>query len=184
MTPPAVEPVTLDEAKAHLREDTADEDALIMRLVTAAREEAERHTGCAFITQSWTLWRDAWPENAVRALSIPRPPLISVSSVAVYDRSGAQNVLSNDLYIVDSVGAPGRVVLKSTTVLSADLREVNAIAVAFDAGYGTATTDVPDAVRTAILHIVAHLHEARGERATAPPTQALALLAPFRVIAL
>jgi uncharacterized phiE125 gp8 family phage protein len=183
LTPPASEPISLAEAKAHLRVDHDDEDALIARLVIAARESCERITGRAFIAQSWRLWCDGWPDCALRAISIPRPPLISVTSVAAYDRSGAATTLSSDAYIVDSAAAPGRIVLKDTTVLPADLREANAIAVTYQAGYGANAANVPAGIRAAVLSLVAHLYEARGEGET-PPPDALALLAPYRVMML
>ena len=72
ITPPALEPVTLDEAKAHLKVDTTDDDALIERLIAAARARAEWHTGRAFLTQSWILWLDCWPPLDVA--EIPLPP--------------------------------------------------------------------------------------------------------------
>jgi uncharacterized phiE125 gp8 family phage protein len=179
ITPPASEPVSLDEAKAHLRVDHDDEDALIARLVRTARETAERHTGRAFITQGWRLWRDCWP--ASRTLEIPRPPLIAVSAVTAYGRSGAEIAVSSDAYIVDSASVPGRLVLKETASLPVDLAEANAISVAFQAGYGANAADVPAAIRNAILSLVAHLYEARGNAPAEPPAQVSALLAPFRV---
>ena len=181
VTGPASEPVSLAEAKAHLRVDHDDEDALIGRLVTAARETAERLTGRAFIAQSWRLWCDRWPARIPRALSIPKPPLISATSVAAYDRSGAATTLSSDAYIVDSAAAPGRIVLKDTAVLPVDLRQANAIAVTFQAGYGANASDVPAAIRAGVLSLVAHLYEARGDSMAAPPG-ALAQLAAFRVL--
>ena len=81
-TPPAVEPVTLAEAKAHLKIDTTDDDALITALIPAARARAEWHTGRALVTQGWTLWLDAWPD----IIAIPLPPLQAVASVTVYAR--------------------------------------------------------------------------------------------------
>jgi uncharacterized phiE125 gp8 family phage protein len=184
ITGPASEPVSLAEAKAHLRVDHDDEDALIARLVIAAREACERVSGRAFITQSWKLWRDAWPDECCpRAIPIPKPPLISVTSVAAYDRSGAATTLSSDAYIVDSAAVPGRIILKDTTVLPVDLREANAIAVTYQAGYSANAANVPAGIRAAVLSLLAHLYEVRGEAAS-PPPDALALLAPFRVMML
>jgi uncharacterized phiE125 gp8 family phage protein len=83
VTLPSGEPVSLEEAKAYLRVDSDDEDLLIAGLVSAARELAERHTRRAFLTQDWLFWRDSWPEARGRGLEIPKPPLVSVTSVTV-----------------------------------------------------------------------------------------------------
>jgi uncharacterized phiE125 gp8 family phage protein len=80
LAPPAAEPVTLAEAKAHLKLDTSDEDALVAALITAARARAEWHTGRAFVTQRWRLRLDAWPQQGV--IELPLPPLVSVEDLA------------------------------------------------------------------------------------------------------
>ena len=56
---PALEPVTLAEAKAHMRLGHDSEDALIAGLIRAARDEVERTTGTALIDQDWRLALDA-----------------------------------------------------------------------------------------------------------------------------
>jgi uncharacterized phiE125 gp8 family phage protein len=184
VTPPASEPVSLAEAKAHLRVDHDDEDAAILRLVRMARETAERITGRAFIAQEWKLWREGRPSCEERALELPKPPLIAVSAITAYDRSGTPITLSSDAYIVDSLSVPGRIVFKDTTALPVSLREANAIAVSFDAGYGANASDVPSAIRSAMLNLVGFYYEQRGNAPAQPPADILALLAPFRVIAL
>jgi uncharacterized phiE125 gp8 family phage protein len=180
---PAGEPVSLAEAKAHLRVDNDDEDGLIARLIVAAREQCEAMTGSAFIQQGWRLWCDAWPDCVPRILTIPKPPLMSLTSVMAYDHSGAATTLSSDAYIVDSAAVPGRLVFTDTAALPVNLRAANAIAVAFQAGYGANACDVPAGIRSAILTLVAHLYEARGDSA-AVPSAVLAQLASFRVVML
>ena len=62
-TQPTVEPVSLIEAKSHLRVDsdfTAD-DNLIRGLITSARQEAEQICRRALIKQTWKLAIDHFP---------------------------------------------------------------------------------------------------------------------------
>ena len=179
-TPPAVEPITLAEAKAHLKVDTTDDDALIGALISAARARAEWHTGRALITQGWTLHLDAWP--VLGTIAIPLPPLQSVTLVTTYARDDSATVLSSALYSVDTASAPGRVALKCDMPPPIDLRNVNAVAIAFTAGYGDAESDVPQLLREAIFELIAFLYENRGEAPAELPQGCLALLAPFRVL--
>ena len=178
-TPPSVEPVTLDQAKAHLKVDTTDDDALITSLISAARARAEWHTGRAFVTQSWTLWLDAWPCNGI--VEIPLPPLQSVASVTAYALDDSATVLDAATYQVDIASSPARLVLKPNASPPVTLRRINAIAIAFTAGYGDAS-DVPAPVCEAILKIVANFYVNRGDAAAVTPAEALALLAPYRMV--
>lgn len=76
-TAPAVEPISLDEAKLHLKIDGADDNALITALITTARDLAERETKRAFISQTWHMYRDEAPEK----FELPKPPLQSLASI-------------------------------------------------------------------------------------------------------
>ena len=61
VTAPASEPVSLTEAKAHLRLDSADDDSLITALIRSARETAEAHMRRALVSQTWRLSLDRFP---------------------------------------------------------------------------------------------------------------------------
>lgn len=181
-TPPGGEPVTLAEAKAHLKVDTDDDDALIEALISAARARIEWHTGRALMTQGWTLWLDAWPANGI--VEIPLPPLQSVLSVTVFASDDSASVLDGDAYRVGTASAPGRLALKSALAPPvATLRNTDGIAIAFVAGYGEAS-DVPAAIRQAILCIVADLYTHRGDADSLVGITAQDLLAPYRIFRL
>jgi uncharacterized phiE125 gp8 family phage protein len=182
ITPPAIEPVTLDEAKAHLKIDTSDDDALIATLITAARARAEWHTGRAFVTQSWVLWRDCWPGDGV--VEVPLPPLQSVSAVSVYARDNTATAVDAPRYFADTVSSPGRVVFDCLTAPAFDLRAVNALSIAFDAGYGGGAGDVPAPIREGVLEILAELYINRGDGPEEVAFAAQALLAPYRIFKL
>lgn len=181
-TPPSTEPVSLDEAKAHLKVDSTAEDALIASLITAARARAEWHTGRALVTQSWTLWLDAWPGGGI--VEIPLPPLQSVTQVALYALDDTMSVLDPALYQVDAASAPARLAQKNCfPPLVTNLRAVNAAAVSFTAGYGAADA-VPQLIKEAILQIVADLYTHRGDEADIVSPAAGTLLAPYRIFRL
>jgi uncharacterized phiE125 gp8 family phage protein len=180
-TPPAAEPVTLDQAKAHLKVDTTDDDALITSLIAAARARAEWHTGRAFITQSWTFWLDGWPCDGV--IEIPLPPVQSISAVTAYALDDSATVLDAATWQIDTASAPARLALKPNASPPVNLRALNAIAIAFTAGYGGAS-DVPAPIVQAVLMILAALYAHRGDEAAEIPQDALALLAPYRVVKL
>jgi uncharacterized phiE125 gp8 family phage protein len=173
----AAEPITLADAKAHLKVDTSDDDALITSLISAARIRAEWLTRRAFIMQSWIQWLHRWP---TRPFEVALPPLQALTSITVYDVNDAATVLDASLYRVDASAIPARIAWKENTLPPVSLRNFNAVAIAFTAGYGDTGADVPEPIRRAILMIVADLYAHRGDDAPTPDA-ALALLDPYRL---
>ena len=94
---------------------------------------------------------------------IPLPPLQAVTSITTYARTTTPPSSIAALYRVDAASAPARIAWKETTVAPTDLRNFNALAIAFTAGYGDAASDVPEPIRRAILMIVADLYVHRGD---------------------
>lgn len=60
-TPPAVEPVTLAEAKEHLGQTLDVDDAMITGFLIGARQKIESHLSRSFINTGWTLTLDGFP---------------------------------------------------------------------------------------------------------------------------
>lgn len=183
ITAPASEPVSLAEAKLHLRVEHAADDALITALIQAARERAEAITRRALITQTWEMYLDEWPEQGF--IRLPLPPLQSVTSAKYTDTDGAEYTFTD--WTADAASLPGRVVLNHGAAWpSVTLRPVNPIAVRFVAGYGDAAA-VPASIKAAMLLMIGHLYENREESVVgvsiaALPMGAEALLAPFRLV--
>lgn len=166
VTAPASEPVTLAEAKVHLRIDTSDEDTLVNGYIAAARQMCELESRRAFVTQTWELSLEAWPE--ADRLVLPRPPLQSVSSITYVDSNGATQTFSSGDYLVDVASEPGRVILGyGKSWPSATLQPGPSIAVRFVVGYGVAGT-VPQMYKQAILLMVGHYFENRENVIIAP----------------
>ena len=154
---PAVEPVTLVEAKAQLRIAHDSEDALLEGLIRAARSEVEAQAGIALTEQSWRLALDEWPPSGI--VRLRRHPVREVLSVTVYGREGEAAIVNPGDYEIDMASRPARLRL---------LRRVdpgkcmNGIEIDFAAGFGEAGADVPDLLKRAIMILVAHWYEFRG----------------------
>lgn len=181
LTAPAVEPVTLAEAKAHLRVDAADDDAMIPRLIAAARQWVEEACGRALISQSWRMTLDAWPEDAEVALI--RPPVQSVTAVRTLSAEGVATVWADANYAMAFGAEPQRLV-RLVSAWPVPGRARAGIEIDMICGYGANAADVPAALRQAVLLKTAQLYERRGEDKGESPDAAWALLAPFRTVRL
>ena len=170
------EPVTLDEAKLHLRVDGTDEDALIQGLISAARESCEDRIEGAIPVTGWKLTLDAFPD----AIRLPRAPIASVESVKYLDADGVQQTLSALDYLVDTVSTPGYIVPAYGKAWPETREQINAVEVEYTAG--SATT--PAALKAAILLMVGSLYAFREDDSVGQvskiPTGVDALLDPFR----
>lgn len=187
ITPPATTPVSLTEAKAHLRVDFTDDDALITALIGAATSHAERFTGRAFIDQTWELTVDEFPDNEIE---IPNPPLIEVVSIKYDDGDGNEVPLDADEYVVDDQSEPGWVLPSSEGVWPSSFDGINAVRIRYRAGYlnsdSPQTENVPADIKAAIKLYIGTLYANRehiviGQTAMQMPWACEALLRPYRV---
>jgi uncharacterized phiE125 gp8 family phage protein len=155
-TPPDAEPVTLEEAKAHLRIDDTASDTLVTTLIQAAREHVEMVCERALMPQVWTERQDSFP--AVLAL---RGGMVSaVSSVKYVDADGAQQALDAAAYLADLTKEPATVQPVYGTEWPVTRQQPGAVAVEYAVGYADAAS-VPAALKAAILLIVGDLYANR-----------------------
>jgi uncharacterized phiE125 gp8 family phage protein len=176
-----LEPVSLAEAKAHLRVDQDYEDALIAQLIVAARSFVERTLSLALITQGWSYFLDALPRSL--AVALPISPVQAVSAVKLHGADGGAVTLEAESYSVDVLSQPARLVLNGA-MPAVVARALNAFEIAFSAGYGDDAADVPAPLRQAIMLLVAHWFERRepvalGATAQEVPATVAGLLLPY-----
>ena len=181
LLPPAAEPITLAEAKAHLRLDTSDEDALLTALIRTARLYLEAETGLCLIARLLRLYLDDWPDGKV--IQIARGPVQSIEMVTVYDALGMPVEADVAGYALDGAAQPARLVLPERP---ASERALNGIEIDFSAGFGESGADVPDTLKRALLLHVAAMYELRGvltldEQPGAMPQGYDRLVAPYRL---
>lgn len=157
ITPPAAEPVSVETAKLFLRVDDTSDDTLITSLIKAAREKGEELSRRAFITQTWDVTMDDWPQAL--EMELLRPPLQSVTSVKYIDIDDVEHTVDSSTYYAVTKSEPGKLVFKSLE--GSSLRREGAVTVRFVAGYGNAASDVPERIKSAILSLVAYWYENR-----------------------
>ncbi len=159
-TGPTSEPITLPQAKAHLRVLSPDEDTLIRDLLKAAREEVENRTGRAFMTQTWELFLDKFPESSGPILLF-RAPVQSITTLAYIDTDGAsQTLVVTTDFVLDAKNEPARIVPAVDKTWPATETIVNAVTVTFLAGYTSAAL-VPHGIKAAIKLMLNHRYENR-----------------------
>ncbi len=175
---PAVEPVTLAEAKAHLRLDGDAEDDIVAALIAAARSAVETETRRVLIAQNW---RAVLDEVLAEPMVLPIAPVLSVEAVRTRDRDGVATLLPLASYAFDA----GDGCLRVTSMPPGAAR----LEVDFTAGYGPAGAAVPAPLRQAIRMLLTHWFEHRsavtlGDSVVTTPAGYRELLAPYRRMAL
>lgn len=169
VTAPSEEPITLAEAKLHLRVDGTDEDSLITDLIGEAREWVEQFTRRALCTQTVRLWLDGFRDEAGttlvtprqiddgsdRAIVLDRSPVVSVSNLKYIDTAGTLQTLDPAAYTLSakSKDRPGFVVPAYGYAWPSTRDIPNCVQVEFVAGYGAAAA-VPGMFKRAMrLHV-------------------------------
>lgn len=185
ITPPEKQPLTLDEARAHLRVDHDEEDTYIQSQIAAATNDCQDFAGRQFITATYILQLDCFPRSGI--IHVPMPPLQSVESIEYVDTSGTTQVLDPSRYRVDSISEPARITPAYGTVWPSTLGVTGAVTVEFIAGYGDDEDDVPEWARSAIRLTLGNLFENReavivGVNATEMPQSAEHLLWKHRIL--
>lgn len=177
ITAPTTEPVSSTEAKLHLKVDDTADDNLISALIKAARMLCESYQGRAYLTQTWELTLDAFPDSP---FELPRAPLATVESIKYKDADGDETTMAAADYVLDISAEPGRVALADgKSWPTADLYPVGAVKIRYTAGVAAAAS-VAENVKQAILLTIGGWYQDRQVGADLSPA-AKALLAIDRV---
>lgn len=199
---PASEPVSVDQARAHLRLDETEDETTVRALITAARQHVEAVTGRALVTQTLEMKLDHFPGTAhgildLRmhpealtgrgqdwAIRLPRSPLQSVSSISYVDDAGSTQTLAASKYDVDTSSLVPRITPAYSEVWPTTRPIPNAVTVTFVAGY-SAVSSIPAGLKQAILVLVGTMFENRESVAAFDaqkvPQSFDFLVAPYRV---
>jgi uncharacterized phiE125 gp8 family phage protein len=177
---PAAEPLSVEDARAFLKLDATEDDALLQALIVAARMHVEAATRRFLVTQTWRCGFGVIPRGGV--LSLPVAPVQAVAAVRLVERPGDPVGLATADWTADLAASPPRVRLGGRPARLGGV-EVDAVA-----GFGPPAA-VPPALCQAIRVLVASWYEDRAFIGTGMPPLTLppavvALLAPWRTKAL
>jgi hypothetical protein len=207
VTPPEVEPVSLDELKQFMRIDAADtsQDDLITSLGIAARDWCETYTQKRFITQTIRLETDWFPgyidsklvgskvsspfvsgANSILvgiryAIVLPYPPVQSISVFQYLNANGGTTAMTeNTDYIADLDSQPARLTPPFGQVWPVTRVQINAVRIDYVCGFGDDATSVPDGIKTAIRMLTNYWYEQRLPDGANIPAAVKAALGPYR----
>lgn len=162
LTHPAVEPVSLAEAKHHCRVDTDSDDAYIASLITVAREWCEEYCDATFLHSQYRMTLDAFPVE----IELPRPPMATdgtTTAVSIVYKLADQSTATVDTttYRVDRDSVPGVLRYNYSGSWPSHLYDFNAVQVTWWAGYGRDAGSISPRVKSAILWLVGMWYERR-----------------------
>lgn len=171
-----------------LKVSVGSEGPTLTALLLSAESWAEHFCQRSFLQKGLKLWLDFPPP--VSYIELAYGPVSAIDVVEYYvDGSETASTFAATNYIKDLVSSPARVVLSSVGSWPTGLRPVNALSVAFTAGYGAAEA-VPEPIRMAVRAIAREAYLATGAQVDAKtfsmndlvPKDALLWLQPYRVI--
>ena len=197
-TSATTDPLTYTEIRDFLRLDEGVDENILVTLNKMATQFVENFTGRALINRTINLFIDGIDEVDValwegvkvgpdislrkRYIELPTTPVSSVSSISSFNDEDTETTFASTKYYVDTAREPARVYLRDGEAWPTGLRVANAIKIVYVAGYGANKTDIPEAIKMALLQLIAHKYEHRGdfEGNLRKPLFVEALLQPYR----
>lgn len=180
---PAVEPLSLAEAKNWLRVDHTEDDTLILALVTSARLVIEAHAQLLLLQQTWRLVLDRWPGSG--PFRLPLRPIMSLDAIRVTDSAAQSQAVAEQDYRFSGVPLAPR--LGFLQPPPAPGPAMAGIEIDLTAGFGPAVSDLLAELVQAMRLLVGHWYEDRGDipqRVQTLPSDANTLIAPWRPVRL
>lgn len=175
VTPAAAKPMTAVELRSHIKLFETAEDGLIESYIAAATDYLEAWTRRTFVQCTWCYYLDGFydrerlnPYEPAGEILLPRPPLVSVSSVKYDDADGNEQTVDAADYIYDIRHTPGRLKpAPSASWPAVESGTYGSVRIEYVAGYATAAL-VPERYKQVIRWMVAKWH--RNREGVAPVT--------------
>lgn len=183
------DPISVEEAKAHLRVISRSDDTYIAVLVRAAREMAEAFLGRAISHQTVREYFNAWPCDRRFTLSVNR--FRTLENFSYIDTDGFEQELDTNNFYLDTISIPGVIKLKETeTFPRLNQYDFNTIKIEYTAGFDTSNEneEIPSLLIQGMKEHIADMYVNRtpvnlardGRIAVQIPAPIQRLYGPFR----
>lgn len=184
ITPPALWPIDLDDAKRQLRIAHNQADTAIEAKIKSATLRIENWLERTLLEQTWRLTLDDFPEAGCPII-LPRPRLMEVESIEYVDADDADQTLDAGDYDFNLDEEPAAIYPTDGDATAGEVWPVTNerpgnVVITYTAGYGQDRADVPDDIREAIRQLTTILYE-RPESGGEMPPDLQAMLMPYRV---
>ncbi len=204
--PTSTDLIALADVKEYLRVTNDAENTTITNFLTAAIEVAQNYTNSKFLEHEYNMTMETWDDvyvsnhytqalvdgayittsgyvgkDGLNQIVLPYAPLASITHIKYYDSAGAQQTWSDTNYLTQKyINQKGFAEIKDGVTLPTISERADAIEIRFKAGYGTTSSDVPEAIKTAILLIIGSMYEKREDSVSRLPKASEYILDPYR----
>jgi len=174
-------PVSLTEAKSHLKVDTSADDTYIESIIKAATQLSEEYTNRFFIDTVI----EQYASSFVELQTLFKSKVSVISFVKYYDSSNSLETLSASVYDEQLRYEPSQIQLADGQSFPTITKRNDAVRVRYTVGYGAAS-DVPEIIKQAILLTIGNFYQNRnsvviGRIATELPQNVKWLLDTYKV---
>ena len=155
------EALELGEVKEHLRVEIDDDDGLIGRLITGARNYVQEQTLRPLLPMVFDYRRDRFPRG-IRPIELPVYPVLSSPAIVItyIDGAGVTQTLASDQWKASLDREPCRIVPAYGKVWPTARTESDAVTIRFPAGYADPAA-VPQDIKHAMLLLLGEFYENR-----------------------
>ena len=122
------------------------------------------------------------PYTGLYQILLTKAPLASVEHIKYYDTNNAIQTWANTEYnVLTFENQKGFVEIKNGSSLPDVYDRADAVEVRYHCGYGTSASDVPEAIKHAVLLIIGNLYEKREDAVFKLPKVSEYLLDPYKI---
>ena len=174
--------ISTADAKAYLKVDISDDDTLIDNLVSSATESAQEYTNRFFTNTTLIQYGTTFTDLG----NLLKSPVSSITHIKYYDSDNSQQTLASSVYSLIPAIEPSVISLKVNQSYPSIADRTDAVECKYVVGYGSASTDVPNAIIEAIYLTIAHWYQNReavvvGRQVNTLPMGAKYLLDQYKV---